>query len=184
VFTIIGVFIQARNASSKNIGYLSKMVLISSASSLLLLFSLRNILSVEDWQNFVRFNTDYAIQTSNFRRDIWHQGLSEFGNSPFFGQSLDAIKGYLNVYLQVLNAGGLILFLVFFGRLVSLMRRNFSSEMFQGSNLFSAARLSLLAWLISGITTNSIFDRNIILVTAILTISQPSKRSLIRAPRI
>lgn len=98
------------------------------------------------------------------RLEYYSEALSDFIANPLVGQGFSNVRTAHNIYLQLLQAGGLIAFLAFalfaFGTLHlgwRLMHKStLTTEM---KNLAGALTASMLVWLLVGLVQNQMYDR-------------------------
>jgi hypothetical protein len=100
----------------------------------------------------------------NGRLELYAEALSDFLARPLTGHGFSQIRDALNIYLQLLQAGGLIALSAFSLFTVGSLRlgwRLAHEPVLSGSmrSLAVALTVSVLVWLQEGLVQNAIYDR-------------------------
>jgi O-antigen ligase len=94
---------------------------------------------------------------------LYDAALARFADSPLFGEGYGSIRVAHNVYLQVLQAGGVIGLmglLTFLAGTLRLVDRE--------STVSAAAAAAMVAWMAAGLVQNAIYDRYLYVPAGIL----------------
>jgi O-antigen ligase len=106
---------------------------------------------------------------SNYQRSLVNNAaLAEIKARPIEGVGYGVLAGAHDIYLQVLDAGGiiaLVAFIVFIGGLVAAMLRSLGGPLRDEGIVCSIA---ILAWLLNGIFDNQLADKYLYLVPGLL----------------
>jgi O-antigen ligase len=112
-------------------------------------------------------------ESDSLRVEYYVRAFSDFQSSPLFGQGFDLVRGAHDIYLQLLQAGGIVALVGFGCCIVGALRtglmlrrgRAVSSEM---DGLAAALIASIAIWLIAGLAQNLIYDRYLYLPIGLL----------------
>lgn len=127
-------------------------------------------------------NSIYKIMTFGWRRLMggvasvevsdqvrlayYSAGISHFFEGPFIGVGFENVRKYHNIYLQLLQAGGVVGFLIFFAYISNYLvigwRIKRMHTLPRIERMISGSlTASILIWLFIGLTHNEIYDRYI-----------------------
>ncbi len=98
------------------------------------------------------------------RLQYYGAALTDFASHPLTGIGFDVVRGAHDIYLQLLQAGGVLAVLSFVVFSAGSLRRGFLLSRDTGldhesRNLASAFTVSFLTWLLAGLVQNFIYDR-------------------------
>jgi O-Antigen ligase len=114
-----------------------------------------------------------ALRSDEDRVSGYRQAIERVGENPVYGEGFSKIRSAHDIYLQLLQGGGLIALAAFawfaFGALSTGRRLVFRGDLPPEERaLASAAFASLFAWLLYGIAQNAIYDRYLYIPVGIL----------------
>lgn len=125
-----------------------------------------------------RLSGTESIGDSDAKRLIYYQeAITEFGSNPFFGNGFRLVRGAHNIYLQLLQASGLLglaAFLMFSATIIRTgIRLSRDGRLSHGErSLASALLAAVLVWLVVGLAQNQIYDRYLYVPGALLVALQ------------
>lgn len=114
-----------------------------------------------------------VAQSDEGRFEAFRQAIDAFAANPLFGAGYEHVRSAHDIYLQLLEAGGLIALVAFLFfavgsvRLGNLVRRARALALSQ-RELATALVASLAVWFIVGLTQNALYDRFLYLPAGLL----------------
>jgi O-Antigen ligase len=145
---------------------LSRMVLMTIVAGVILIFGAWFVTSSSTYsvtQLEGRSSTDFEVSDSVHLEDI-QQSEESFYSHPFTGTGYNNIHSAQDIYLQLLESGGvlaLIAFLTFIGGTLytSIRVRSTTAIDPRERNIASAVAVGVICWMIMGIIQPPIYDR-------------------------
>lgn len=114
---------------------------------------------------FERFGDDPGAQRSDTGRiSAFAEANQAFGESPIVGEGFAEARTAHNIYLQLLQSGGLVAFVAFATFAVGSLRAGRALRLSPGlrdteRDLAAALTASLVVWLVAGLAQNAVYDR-------------------------
>jgi O-antigen ligase len=112
-----------------------------------------------------RITTPASTTSSDTTRlQYYGAALTDFATHPLTGVGFDVVRGAHDIYLQLLEAGGVLALLAFVVFSAGSLRRGLLLSRdadldHESRNLASAFTVSVLIWLLAGLVQNFIYDR-------------------------
>jgi O-antigen ligase len=123
---------------------------------------------------FERFGDQSDLQASDSGRLLsFERALSTFESNPLFGGGFVHVRAAHDIYLQLLQAGGLLALVSFTVFVVGTMRTGASVRrrlraLGSGDDLAAALIASMVVWLVAGLVQPAIYDRYLYLPAGLL----------------
>lgn len=112
---------------------------------------------IERTSELFRFASTNAVQSDEGRSDLAAQALLDFQHSPLYGLGVEYVLLAHNIYLQLLAAGGFLLFLAVMGYWVLSIRDAWKARGLEhGLTVYLA--VGVVVWLLGGWVSNQLID--------------------------
>ncbi|MGN7969036.1 O-antigen ligase family protein [Microbacterium sp. 22296] len=112
---------------------------------------------IEQTSELFRFTSTNAVQSDEGRAALAAQALLDFQHSPLHGLGIEYVLLAHNIYLQLLAAGGLLLFLAVGSYWVLSIRDAWKARGFEhGLTVYLA--VGVVVWLLGGWVSNQLID--------------------------
>lgn len=112
-----------------------------------------------------RLQGDESTVASDADRKLaFDEGVRGFVDEPIFGQGFERARTAHNIYVQLLQAGGVLAFAIFSAFAVAVLRLGFRldrspSVSAESQALAGALTATMASWLIAGLVHNALYDR-------------------------
>lgn len=162
IATVGGCALVVLLAARRARGAVIMIAFFATALAIVPTFSTFSIDQTGDPNVFERLSGDPGAQASDVQRlTALNEAQGAFISKPIFGEGFDQVRGAHDIYLQLLQSGGLVAFVAFGLFAVGTLR--LGSTLGRGAqsshDLAGALMAAMGVWLVAGLFHNAIYDR-------------------------